>query len=62
MKMTKDLSIAVVIPCFNEEATIEKVVRDFKSVLPNAVIYVCDNNSTDRTAEKAKNAGAIVIV
>lgn len=59
--MAKNLSIAVLIPCFNEEVTIEKVVRDFKYVLPNAVIYVCDNNSTDRTAEKAKSAGAIVI-
>ncbi len=59
--MAKNLSIAVVIPCYNEEITIEKVVRDFKSVLPDAVIYVCDNNSTDKTAEKAKSAGAVVI-
>jgi glycosyltransferase involved in cell wall biosynthesis len=59
--MDKNLSIAVIIPCFNEEVTIEKVVKDFKSMLPNAVIYVCDNNSTDRTDEKAKSAGAIVI-
>ncbi len=55
------LNIAVVIPCYNEEITIEKVIRDFKSVLPDAAIYVCDNNSTDKTAEKAKSAGAIVI-
>lgn len=52
--------IAVLIPCYNEEKTIEKVVKDFKTVLPEAVIYVYDNNSTDRTAECAKNAGAVV--
>jgi glycosyltransferase involved in cell wall biosynthesis len=59
--MAKNLSIAVLIPCYNEEITIEKVVKDFKSVLPDAIIYVCDNNSTDRTSEKAKSAGAVVI-
>ena len=52
--------IAVLIPCYNEEKTIEKVVKDFKTELPEAVIYVYDNNSTDRTAECAKNAGAVV--
>lgn len=53
--------IAVLIPCYNEARTIEKVVRDYKAALPeNAVIYVYDNNSTDNTAEIAKNAGAIV--
>ena len=52
--------IAVLIPCYNEEKTVEKVVRDFREVLPEAVIYVYDNNSTDRTAELARNAGAIV--
>ncbi len=52
--------IAVLIPCYNEEKTIEKVVNDFKAVLPEAEIYVYNNNSTDRTAEIAKNAGAIV--
>lgn len=52
--------IAVLIPCFNEEKTIEKVIRDFQNTLPDAVIYVYDNNSTDRTSEVAKAAGAIV--
>lgn len=53
-------SIAVLIPCYNEEKTIEKVVSDFKNSLPEASIYVYDNNSTDRTAQLAENAGAIV--
>ena len=52
--------IAVLIPCYNEEKTIEKVVNDFKKSLPEAVIYVYDNNSSDRTAELAKRAGAVV--
>ena len=52
--------IAVLIPCYNESQTIEKVVTDFKRVLPEAVIYVYDNNSTDGTAEIAKKAGAVV--
>lgn len=52
--------IAVLIPCYNEEKTIEKVVNDFKNVLPEAVIYVYDNNSKDRTAEIAEKAGAVV--
>ena len=53
--------IAVLIPCFNEALTIKKVVRDFASVLPEADIYVYDNNSSDCTADIAKEAGAIVI-
>lgn len=52
--------IAVLIPCYNEEQTVAKVVKDFKSELPDADIYVYDNNSTDKTAEVAKKAGAIV--
>lgn len=52
--------IAILIPCYNEETTIEKVVMDFKKELPEAVIYVYDNNSTDKTVEKAKQGGAIV--
>ena len=52
--------IAVLIPCYNEEKTIEKVVRDAKAALPEAVIYVYNNNSTDRTAELAEKAGAVV--
>src|SRR4030088_1686768 len=52
--------IAVLVPCFNEEAAIAKVVADFRSALPEAAIYVYDNNSTDRTAEVARAAGALV--
>lgn len=52
--------IAVLIPCYNEAATIEKVVIDMKTALPEAVIYVYDNNSSDATAEIAARAGAIV--
>ena len=52
--------IAVLIPCYNEEKTIKKVVRDWKKELPEATIYVYNNNSTDRTAEIAKESGAVV--
>lgn len=52
--------IAVLIPCYNEAKTIAKVVTDFKAALPEAVIYVYDNNSTDHTDEIARKAGAIV--
>ena len=52
--------IAVLIPCYNEEKTIAKVVSDVKKFLPQAVAYVYDNNSTDRTVELATEAGAIV--
>ncbi len=52
--------LAVLMPCFNEEAAIAKVVADFRAALPEAVIYVYDNNSTDRTAEVARAAGALV--
>ena len=52
--------IAVLIPCYNEARTIEKVVSDFRAVLPEAAVYVYDNNSTDGTAEIAAAAGAIV--
>jgi glycosyltransferase involved in cell wall biosynthesis len=52
--------IAVLIPCYNEEQTIEKVVNDTKAALPEATIYVYDNNSTDRTVELATKAGAII--
>ena len=52
--------IAVLIPCYNESKTIEKVVTDFKKVLPEAVIYVYDNNSSDGTDEIARKAGAVV--
>ena len=53
--------IAVLIPCYNEEVTIAKVVADFKRELPGAVVYVYDNNSSDRTAELAAAAGAAVV-
>ena len=56
----KDKKIAVLIPCYNEELTVEKTVSDFKRVLPNADIYVYNNNSKDRTKELALKAGAIV--
>lgn len=53
--------IAVLIPCYNEELTVSNVVADFRRELPEAAIYVFDNNSSDRTVEKAEAAGAIVI-
>lgn len=53
--------IAVLIPCYNEETTIGKVVSDFKSVLPDSEVYVFDNNSSDDTALIAKKSGAIVV-
>lgn len=52
--------IAVLIPCYNEEKTIEKVVTDVKKALPEATVYVYDNNSTDKTVELAEKAGAIL--
>lgn len=52
--------IAILIPCYNEELTVADVVRQFRAALPYADIYVFDNNSTDRTAEIARQAGAIV--
>lgn len=55
-----DKKIAILIPCYNEAKTIKKVIKDHKKVLPEAKIYVYDNNSTDKTDEIAKKAGAIV--
>jgi glycosyltransferase involved in cell wall biosynthesis len=52
--------VAVLIPCYNEELTVAEVVRQFRAELPEAVIYVFDNNSTDRTVEEARGAGAVV--
>ncbi len=52
--------VVVLIPCFNEEAAIDKVVSDFRQALPEATVYVYDNNSTDRTVEVARAAGAQV--
>src|SRR5262245_64193734 len=56
----KNRSIAVLLPCYNEEATIAAVIESFRGVLPGATIYVYDNNSSDRTAEAAAAAGAVV--
>lgn len=56
----KEKKIAVLIPCFNESKTIGKVVKEYKNVLPEADIYVYDNNSSDHTDKIAKKAGAIV--
>jgi glycosyltransferase involved in cell wall biosynthesis len=52
--------VAVLVPCYNEERAIAKVVADFRAALPDAAIYVYDNNSTDRTVEVARGAGAVV--
>ena len=59
--MLSEPEIAVIIPCLNEEATIAKVIRDFRQHLPHAKIYVCDNDSTDNTAAIASAEGAIVV-
>ena len=58
--MIKMEKIAVLIPCYNEELTVEKVIKDFRRELPEAEIYVYDNNSKDKTAQIAKDNGAIV--
>ncbi len=58
--MKKNKKIAVLIPCYNESKTIKKVVEDYKKALPEADIYVYDNNSNDHTDEIARKAGAIV--
>ncbi|MBS1121807.1 MAG: glycosyl transferase [Deltaproteobacteria bacterium] len=58
--LTEGLEIAVLVPCFNEAAAIDKVVRDFRTALPNATVYVYDNNSTDDTSGVARAAGAVV--
>ncbi len=60
MEEFENINIAVIIPCHNEEVAISSVVRDFRNALPSAAIYVYDNKSTDRTAELAAQAGAIV--
>lgn len=54
------MSVAVIVPCFNEEISIAKVVKDFQTSLPQAKIFVFDNNSTDSTIIEAKKAGAEV--
>lgn len=57
MPENSNVSVAVLLPCYNEEVTIGKVIRDFKTSLPQADIYVYDNNSSDRTAEIAAAEG-----
>jgi len=54
------VKVAVLVPCYNEEAAIAKVVQDFQAALPGAVIYVYDNNSKDQTVARARAAGAVV--
>ena len=61
MAMTAaDLRIAVLVPCYNEEAAVATVVADFRKALPAATVYVYDNNSKDRTIAVAREAGAEV--
>ena len=60
MKNSKE-KIAVLIPCYNEELTIKKVIDDFKKELPDSIIFVYDNNSVDKTANIAKKEGAVVV-
>lgn len=55
------MNVAVVIPVYNEELTIQKVVKDFRKQIPDAEIYVCDNNSNDRSVEEAEQAGAVIM-
>lgn len=55
------MKIAVILPCYNEEVTIVQVIKDFQNTLPDATIYVIDNNSCDRTAEVSRAAGAQII-
>ena len=60
LEQTDHPTVAVLLPCYNEEVTIGKVVRDFRTALPDATVYVYDNNSTDRTAAIAAAEGAAV--
>jgi glycosyltransferase involved in cell wall biosynthesis len=59
-EIAKTARIAVLVPCMNEEVTIGTVVKDFKKAMPECTVYVYDNNSTDRTAEIAEKAGAVI--
>ncbi|MCE3262052.1 MAG: glycosyl transferase [Pseudoduganella sp.] len=60
MLQLADQTIAILLPCYNEELTVANIVRDFNACLPQAQVYVFDNNSRDRTVEVAQQAGAIV--
>jgi len=53
-----DVSIVGVVPCYNEELTIGKIISDFRKIVPEAKTYAFDNNSTDKTVEIAKSLGA----
>src|SRR5262249_51866359 len=57
----RSYKIAVLVPCYNEEAAVAKVVKDFRTALPAATVFVFDNNSTDKTAQAARTAGAEVL-
>jgi glycosyltransferase involved in cell wall biosynthesis len=60
MENAQALRVAVLLPCYNEEAAIAQTVRDFRAALPHATVYVYDNNSSDRTVAVAREAGAVV--
>jgi glycosyltransferase involved in cell wall biosynthesis len=60
LRREDDVRVAVLVPCYNEEAAITKVVEDFRAALPDAVVYVYDNNSKDQTVTQARAAGAVV--
>jgi glycosyltransferase involved in cell wall biosynthesis len=60
LKVRHSMKIAVLVPCYNEEAAIATVVRDFRAALPGAAVYVYDNNSKDQTSARAAEAGAVV--
>src|SRR5215471_12603747 len=60
MRPSYPVKVAVLIPCYNEEVTIAEVVQGFRHELPQAEVYVFDNGSTDRTAQRASDAGAVV--
>ena len=60
MSNQKDFHIAVIVPCYNEELSVANVIKDFNQYLPEAEVYIFDNNSTDNTVEIARNAGAHV--
>ena len=56
----RNVHVAVLVPCFNESGTVASVIRDFQRALPDAAVYVYDNNSTDDTIEVARASGALV--
>ncbi|MDA0352654.1 MAG: glycosyltransferase family 2 protein [Chloroflexi bacterium] len=60
-RVPERVAVAVLVPCYNEEATIGRVVSDFRAALPDATVFVCDNASTDATADRARAAGAVVL-